>query len=246
MVVVRRLLPRRLRRLLAGFRRAAAKPPVGGVQWGDLRSLVPVSRDWGFDRGRPIDRYYIEGFLQSHASDIRGRVLEVDTDRYTRMFGGAKVERCDVLKLSPGRGATIVADLADGEAIPSEAFDCAIITQTLQLIFEPRRALATLHRVLKPGGVLLATVPGISKMTSDAAGSWACYWGFTSASLRRSLDTVFSGGRVAIEAPGNVLAAMAFLQGFAAEELSEMELEHDDPEYELLLMARATKAEKAP
>ncbi len=184
MVVVRRLLPRRLRRLLAGFHRAAGGPLVGGVQWGDLRSLVPVSRDWGFDRGRPIDRYYIEGFLQSHASDIRGRVLEEYTDRYTRMFGGANVERCDVLKLSPGPGATIVADLADGEAIPSGVFDCASITQTLQLIFGPRQALATLHRILKPGGVLLATLPGISKMTSDAAESWAYCWGFTSATSR--------------------------------------------------------------
>lgn len=242
MVAVQRLLPRKLRRLLARVRRGG--PPVGGVEWGDLRSLVPVSRDWGFDRGRPIDRYYIEGFLQAHASDIRGRVLEVDTERYTRMFGGAEVTHSDVLRLSPGAGATIVADLAEGDAIPSGVFDCAIVTQTLQLIFEPPRALETLHRILKPGGVLLATVPGISKMTSDAAGSWAYYWGFTSASLRRSLEEVFSGGTVIVEAPGNVLVATAFLQGLACEELSAIELENDDPEYELLLLARATKAGK--
>ena len=49
---------------------------------------LQLSRDFGFDRGTPIDRYYIESFLSTHASDIRGHVLEVADNTYTRRFGG--------------------------------------------------------------------------------------------------------------------------------------------------------------
>ena len=152
-------------------------------------------------------------------------------------------ERAHVLRLSPGPGATIVADLSDGAGIPSDAFDCVIATQTLQLIFDVHRALRTLRRILKPGGVVLLSVPGLSKMTSDADGRWHYQWGFTSASLRRSLGEVFGDSQVEVETRGNVLAAIAFLHGVAAEELSAAELEYRDPDYEVLLLARARKSE---
>ena len=231
---------RRLMRMLTVLRRW---PRRGRVPWGGLRRLSPISRDWGFDRGQPIDRYYIERFLAAQASAIQGHVLEIDTDTYTRAFGGDRVKQAHVLRLSPGPGATIVADLSDGTGIPSDAFDCVIATQTLQLIFDVHRALKTLHRILRPGGVALLTVPGLSKMTSDPAGRWQYQWGFTSASLRRSLREVFGDSEVEVESRGNVLAAVAFLHGVAAEELSTEELEYRDPEYEVLLVARARKPE---
>jgi glycosyltransferase involved in cell wall biosynthesis len=52
-------------------------PPPGQVRLGDLDRLTPVSRVFGYDRGLPVDRYYIEGFLFHHANDIAGRVLEI-------------------------------------------------------------------------------------------------------------------------------------------------------------------------
>jgi SAM-dependent methyltransferase len=213
-------------------------PPRGLVRWGGLRRLSPLSVQWGFDRGQPIDRYYIERYLSAHAADIRGQVLEIDTDTYTCAFGGDRVENAHVLRLRPGPGATIVADLAAGDEIPSDAFDCVILTQTLQLIFDVDSALATAHRILKPGGILLLTVPGLSK-TRDA--NWHFQWLFTSASLRRCLEAVFGSSQVEVEAVGNVLAAIAFLHGVAVEELSTAELEYRDPDYEVLLLARATK-----
>ena len=46
-----------------------------------LLGTKPVSDHWGWDRGTPVDRYYIEQFLAEHAADVRGRVLEVkDSD----------------------------------------------------------------------------------------------------------------------------------------------------------------------
>ncbi|MGH2371196.1 MAG: glycosyltransferase, partial [Chloroflexota bacterium] len=139
---------------------------VHPVHFGSLRRLAPVSRRFGWDRGGlPVDRYYIERFLERHASDVAGHVLEVRDDAYTRRFGGARVSRADVLHpTADNPKATIVADLTDAEQVPSDTFDCIILTQVLPFIPDFQAAARTLHRILRPGGVLLATMPGISQI----------------------------------------------------------------------------------
>lgn len=216
-------------------------PRVGRVRFGSLRRVFPLSRKFGFDRGQPVDRHYIENFLARNAGDIRGRVLEIGDDTYTRRFGGARVERADILHVSEGNPrATFVGDLAKGEHLPSAAFDCLVLTQTLQFVYDVPAALRTTHRVLKPGGTLLLTVPGISQ-TSDEQWRDTWYWSFTRASLRRLFEDAFPGGEVRIESHGNVLVASAFLYGLAATELRPEELEANDPDYPLLLAVRAVK-----
>src|SRR5450755_3790753 len=60
---------------------------------GTLRRTTPLSDEHGFDRGTPVDRYYIEGFLEEHRQDIRGRVLEVRDSGYTDRFGHELTQR---------------------------------------------------------------------------------------------------------------------------------------------------------
>src|SRR5215217_1849063 len=163
-VLARRVLSRDTRRRLTHL---TTWPPVGTVRFGSLRRLSPVSRDWGFDRGQPIDRYYIDQFLSSHANDVRGRVLEIDNNAYTRAFGGDRVTQSDVLHISDWNpGVTMVGDLTQLE-IDSQLFDCVIVTQTLQLIYDYRAALRTIHRILRPGGVALVTLPAINKSRDE-------------------------------------------------------------------------------
>jgi SAM-dependent methyltransferase len=214
---------------------------VGAVDFGSLRRVTPISRVFGFDRGQPIDRYYVEGFLARNSSDVRGRVLEVGDDTYTRRFGGSRVTKADVLYVSEGNPqATIVADLSRADHIPSGMFDCIILTQTLHLVYDVRAAISTLSRILRPGGVLLATFPGISQIDHyDWGGSW--YWAFTALSARRLFEEVFSAPDLKIETHGNVLAAVAFLQGLATEELRKEELDYNDADYEVTITVRAVK-----
>jgi SAM-dependent methyltransferase len=225
-------------RILGGV---VAAPHGSGVDLGDLRRVAPVSRSFGFDRGLPVDRHYIEAFLARHRGDIRGRVLEIGDATYTRRFGGDAVTRSDVLHIQQGfPEATIVGDLVDGGNIPSESFDCALITQTLHLIYDTAAALRTLHRILKPGGVLLATFPGVSPSSSYAwEATWS--WGFTRRSARSLAETCFAPERIEVETCGNLLAMAAFLQGLAAEELTETELDHPDPDCGFLLTLRAVR-----
>jgi len=212
------------------------------VELGDLDRLQPFSRDFGFDRGDPVDRRFIENFLRRHSADIRGRVLEVGDDSYTRRFGGDRVSRADVLHVhADNPRATFVDDLARGDSLPSAAFDCIVLTQTLQYVFDPSAAVRTLARILAPGGVLLATVPGISQLSRDEwAETW--YWSFTPLALRRLLELAFEADGVLVEAHGNVLTSVAFLAGLAAHEINAAAFEQDDPQYPLLVTARAVRA----
>lgn len=224
----------------------ASRPPHSKaprvVEMGGLRRVTPVSRVFGLDRGTAIDRYYIEKFLAARACDIRGRVLEIGDSGYTRRFGGERVTRSDVLHAAPGnRHATLVGDLATGEGIPHEAFDCIILTQTLLCIEDVRSAIANCARSLAPGGVVLATVPGISQVSRYDMERWGDWWRFTTLSARRLFESAFGAGNVAVEAFGNVLAATGFLQGMAAEELTADELEYRDADYELVITIHARR-----
>jgi SAM-dependent methyltransferase len=240
---LRKVFPASVRRRVV---RATRRPQVGRTDLGDLRRLDPVSRAWGSDRGTPIDRYYIEQFLKSCETDIAGHVLEIGTDMYTRAFGQERVERSDVLHVSErNEGVTIVADLTRGQELPRDTFDCVILTQTLQFIFDVEAALASVRRALKPGGIVLATVPGISRISRHDMDRWGDYWRFTTLSVRKLFENAFPDGPVEVGSTGNVLSSIAFLHGLAAEELDSAELDHPDPNYELLITIRARKGAEA-
>lgn len=206
---------------------------------GTLRRTSPLSNTWGYDRGTPIDRYYIERFLAQHRSDIRGRVLEVKDNPYTRRFGEG-VKRSDILDVDPTNPhATIIADLAVADSVPSDSFDCFVLTQTLQFIYDTRAALRNAHRILRPGGVLLATVPVVSRI--DRSLKSADYWRFTVASCRQLFSEEFGAEQTAVRSYGNVLTGLAFLTGMAYEELSRRELEAHDEYFPLVVAIRAVK-----
>lgn len=211
------------------------------LDWGDLRRTRPVSREFGYNRGQPIDRYYIDNFLARFATDIQGRVLEIGDASYTRQYGQDRVTCSDVLHVTEGNpAATIVGSLTEAHDIPSDAFDCMILTQTLHLIFDVHAALRTVYRILKPGGVVLATFPGISQISSDQWADRWC-WSFSTAVARRMFETHFPSSHYTLEAFGNAFIATAFLQGLSTAEVSQDELDFRDPRYDLLLAIRATK-----
>jgi SAM-dependent methyltransferase len=234
-----------MQRCLARWRRLALWPPVGGVHFGSLRRTAPISRVFGLDRGkweRCIDIVFIERFLRGHQSDIQGRVLEIGDDRYTKKFGGAAVERSDILHIQPGAAqATIVADLTRADSIPSDAFDCVICTQTLQFVYDVDAAARSLFRILRPGGVLLASFTGISQISRYDMDRWGDYWRFTTASVRRLFEEYWPSDAITVRTHGNVLLAVAYLHGLTVDELRPGDLEECDDDFQLVITARAVK-----
>jgi len=201
--------------------------------------MAPLSRSFGYDRGRPVDRYYIERFLQLNADVITGRVLEVKDPGYTRAFGHDVTEEAVLDVDRTNERATIYADLTDADAIAEGTFDCIILTQTLQLIYDVPAALRHCRRILKPGGTLLVTVPVVSRVIAEP-GRFLDYWRFTEHSCRRLFLEHF-GDDIEVTSHGNVLSCVAFLMGMAREELRRHELDHQDADFSLLVTIRARK-----
>lgn len=239
--------PRRLR--------PAASRRLARARLADRR--LPVSAQFGMDRGMPIDRHYIERFLSRFvcrpgyaAGSIQGRVLEIGGRAYVDKFavlgdepGPGIVHRVDVLHESDiNPGGTLFGDLAAGDTLPPETFQCVICTQVLPVIWDTPAVLANLHRALVPGGVLLLTVPGITRSLVPDRDNWGDFWRFTSASAERLVKEAFAGGSVEVDVYGNLQAATFFLHGFAAHELSLEELDLRDPDYEVTIGVKATKA----
>lgn len=239
----RRTLPRSVRDWVVTTQRRFGLqwPRVGHVQFGDLRRLSPVSPVFALDRGFPIERYYIEHFLEKHRNDIRGTSLEFGDTHYLDKFGGAAVSTREVFSYVPANGATIVGDLAGDSPLPERRYDVIVCTQTIQMIYDIRLAVRRLASMLRPGGVLLLTTHGISKVGRhlDRDG-WGEYWHLTRQAAQ-SLFTDAFPGRFTIDAYGNVLSATAALHGLASGELSKEELHYRDRDFDVIIGVRAVR-----
>ncbi len=202
----------------------------------------PVSSVFGFDRGEPIDRYYIEKFLTQNSRHIKGHVLEIAENTYTIKFGGEKIEKSLIMhkdKFAPG--ANIIGDLATGEGILENVADCFILTQTLPFIFDLHSCVKNSVKMLKSGGVLLVSVPGITQISRYDMQRWGHYWGFTDLSLRRLYETVVPPECIEIQTYGNAKAAACFLYGLAQKEISRKVLDYSNPDYQIIITAVVRK-----
>jgi SAM-dependent methyltransferase len=234
---IARCLPRCIGRLLG---EALWAPRAGSVRFGDFGRIRPISSVDGYDRGKPIDRYYIERALADCSELVRGRVLEVTGRDYTKLFGAEKVVCSEVLDIDPlNPEATIIGDLGIADSLPERAFDCIILTQTLQYIYDLDTALDNLYRSLAPEGTLLITVPGISAIGKDEAGFW--YWEFTELSAKRMLVGRFGAANVEVHSYGNVFAAVCFLTGLSLADAGTAQLEYHDERYPVTVFACARK-----
>lgn len=234
-MILRRMMPnamrRRVRLIAMGWGRGFAS----------IRRMSYASPALGLT-GIPLDRYYIERFLELHASDIRGTVLEISEATYTRKFGGPRVTRSDVLHITPGApDATIIADLATGKGLEGARFDCLIITQTLQMIFDTRAAVRTLYDALEVGGTLLITVPAIAPISRYDMERWGDFWRFNSLAARRLLETVAPPDCITIHTYGNLRAAVAFLIGLGPDDVGHALLDAKDEDFEMIIGVRVSK-----
>jgi SAM-dependent methyltransferase len=204
--------------------------------WGNLRRQAPFSDTYGHDRGTPVDRTYLDQYFARQRGDVRGRVLEVKDRRYTTRFGHGRVTSSDIVDIDPdNEKATIVADLAREGSLPSAAFDCIIVTQTLQHVPHVAAAMKNLWSALAPGGVLLLTVPTIQR--SDPPRQRDLYrW--TAAGLEVLVSDACPDAQVDVVSYGNLTAAIAFLLGLGSQELRATDLDANDPDHGVIACAR--------
>lgn len=218
-------------------------PQKGHVRFGSFRQTKPIAGSFGYGReGTRIGRHYVHAFIQSHSDDIRGRVLEIGDNHVTKAFGGDRVTQSDVLHAEPGNpDATVVGDMATGEGVPVGVYDCIILTQVIQCVYDVRSAIKHACAGLKPGGVVLLTTQAIGQISRYDMDRWGDYWRFTSQSARRLFEEYLPSEWVHVETYGNVLTAMGLLHGLSIEELTPEEMDYHDEDYQVIVAVRAQK-----
>lgn len=201
-------------------------------------TVRPASYNFGLDRGKAIDRYYIEKFLFENRNLIRGVVVEVGGRAYSRKFGDQQITKSLVLHPNPEkRHVDIVANLETGKGIPENLADCLILTQTLLCIFDVQSAAENSIKILKPGGAILLTVPGITQISQYDYQRWGQYWSFTDQTIKRLFEKIVPSKNINIKTYGNVKVATSFLYGLALHEINKKTLDYHDPNYQLIISA---------
>ncbi len=201
-------------------------------------SLMPISNKFGYDRGTPIDRFYIEQFMEANKDKVHGACLEVHDDAYIKRYGANRVTKGDVVDIdTSNKLANIYTDLSKADVIADNTYDTLIITQTLGLIPEHEKAVGHLFRMLKPGGTLLLTVSAMGPYITNGHS----FWRYTVRSIPYLLEKYFPKENIKVEAFGNVLTGQGFWVGMAAEEFTKEQLDSKDERYPVIISAVATK-----
>jgi len=210
-------------------------------RWGNLRRVAPFSLDFGFDRGTPIDRFYLHDFLDRHRDAITGDVLEIQSPGYTRQFGH-DVRTAHSVDINPGLGPTYTCDLALSDGIiPSNRYDCFLLPNTLCVLRDIDACLRQALRVVKPGGVLLATTAAFVPLTPD----YPDYWHLSAAGWQELVRVAWAGCEVQVESHGNCLVAVAAMLGLAVEELTPAELNVNHSRWPVLITLTCVKPRAA-
>jgi len=200
------------------------------------RSLQPISTRYGFDRGTPIDRVYIDQFLLENSALITGRCLEVVDSTYTKKFGKNVTHPEVIDNDKKSKLATIIGDLRDMKGVASNSFDCVLITHTFGMIYDYEVAIKECRRILKPGGYILATMSCFSPIYANDDTN---FWRFTPASAKRAFGNFFKD--LQVKTYGNCLSGYSFWVGLAAEELENKALEYNDTRFPLIVTVKAKK-----
>ena len=218
--------------LRRGFRVARGRLLLAG-------GVRPASRTFGYERGQPIHRYYVQRFFQTHASRIRGHCLDFHDPWYVHTYGEGRPSRIDVLDLSAENPhATLVADMTKPNDLPSDTFDCIVCVHVLHIVYEADVFAKELHRLLAPGGTLLMAVPGTSMISPD----WTEYRRWTGLGVRTLLNQFFRPSDVVVETYGNSLSAAAEMRGLASDEIAPWELNTKDDLFQVEVCGLAVKS----
>ena len=202
--------------------------------------IMPVSKRFGLERGRPIDRIYIEQFLEIQRDKIHGCVMEIADSNYTEIFG-LDVEQSLVLHLNGWGKGVIKGNLETGEGIRENSVDCFICTQTIQFIYDVHSAVRNIYRSLKPGGVALVTANCLGQLSLYDYHNWGEYWRFTDQSMRKLFAEVFADHNIIVQSWGNIKTAIAYLYGLCAEDLKEEDFAFQDEQYPVIVTAVVRK-----
>ncbi len=137
-----------------------------------------------------VRRHHLDQALCQLSPHMRGRVVEVGGGRIAHRGGfrpptpmaahGNNESPCWLtVDIAPDRSPHLQAD-AQSLPFASASFDMCVALEMLEYVPIPSKALEEFHRILRPGGVLILSVPFMHRQ--DAAND---LWRWTSAGITR-------------------------------------------------------------
>ncbi len=206
----------------------------------NLLNGYPIERDFGSNRGKPLDRYYIEEFIEKNRSIIRGKVLEIGDDRYSKKY--LDNSQINVLRGKNNRNyINHEGDLLDFNSLKSIGkFDTLILTNVINFIYEYDIAIKNIAKLITKDGKCLFSVSGLSGLSKFDNERWGDYWRFSEKSLYLSLKKHFHN--VEIDYFGNASVAAASILGIVTEDLPESTLKIKDYDYPVIIVAIASQS----
>ncbi len=202
----------------------------------------PLSRQFGTERGTPVDRYYIEKFLEEYKHLVKGEVLEIEDNTYSLRYGGEQLTHSIVMDVgNHGEGVTFNGNLETGEGIQNELADCFILTQTLMYLFDLKSAAHNIGRLLKRGGTALVTCSGISQNSRRCMDDYGCCFNFNVDALRKMFSSEPDLKVIEAGSYGNVKTVMAHISGLCREDLDISDFQENDKYYPLIVYAVVKK-----
>lgn len=191
-------------------------------------------------------RFYTDTFIHENRQYIKGSVLEVGHPRYSLMFK-ENIENRDVLHAVPNENnaATIIGDLATGENIPVEKYDCFILTHVLTSIFKIEDALRHAYGAIKPGGVLLIVCTTLAQVSLYDMERWGDYWRVTDKCLESLILAACPDAGYTVSSYGNLAVGLGQILQIGAEFFPENAFAPHHPAYPLIVTAVVKKPEAA-
>ena len=200
-----------------------------------------IGSDWGYRRGTPVGRVYIDMFLNKYRECIRGDIMEVAETTYSERFCQKNdTTSFTAIHVEKKEGCR-QANLETGEGFYKEEFDTMIITQTLAYIYNLNEVINTIYRSLKQGGHCFVTVTDIGHMGSIETEKYGAFWGFHRAGIAKLFTEVFGENNVMIESYGNLKTVVAQLYGICAEDLDKKIINKKDDRYPMIIGIVARK-----
>ncbi|TRU96281.1 MAG: methyltransferase domain-containing protein [Microcystis wesenbergii Mw_QC_S_20081001_S30D] len=195
------------------------------LNWGDLKKSVPICHVFGLTRGKPVDRYYLNKFIQEIKPQIVGKILEIGGTSKDKDFYGINLgSSYQIMNIEPGLGIDIVGDAHDGSIIKPESFDSIITFNVLEHCYAPWQVVENIYTWLKPGGKCFVMVPSAQRLHAIPRDYWrplpdAFAWMFRKFSQQK------------LYVYGNPISVIASYHGIATEELTTEELDAFHPDF---------------
>ena len=203
-----------------------------------LRSIKKHSEKFGFDRGTPIDRYYIDHFLKNlNLENNFNRSLEFGEILYSDSF---KVKEKYFLSHPEYETRDIASnqilfDLNSEHSYEGTKFDLILSTNVINFTKNPFVSIKHHIDMLNSRGTLVLTVSASMPISKFDAERWGDYWRFTPDGLNQLLRTL--NCEYHIKSFGSFVTSIAFLCGLSAEEIDATDLNKNDDSYPIVVMA---------